>query len=393
MAICCKKSVEFSKVLGPCESYDTFFSLPELVFLRRLGERKSLTPAEEEACLAQPNMRKFYFNASVLLGNEAQVRKMLAGDYINLEADGLILDCDPITYAMKYNQEEMSTLLIEHCTRNSIYSRLYYRCGGFIMRDFLANFFEESDEDHGLPQYGDVADNVIVIHSPSPFGFEIKSAKLDIDIASRDTDHIRFVRPKRPIEITFGCRDIEELLISLDENMDQELLDSEASLVVLYLKSKRGWFFVIEGLVRILLLSLCLASIYIQQPWGYITALALLFPLAWYEFMTMYSSLLEHFMVPENILDTLVLALILTNSAVSLARGQDVMLAHIAMTLIYLRIIFALRFIEPIRMLLQIMVNIVLEILPFFSILIIFTVFAVLDGYLIVNPDASSFRA
>jgi hypothetical protein len=91
----------------------------------------------------------------------------------------MVLDEDPISYAMKYNQAEVSNRLIDHCTKNNIFKQLHYDCGGLIMRDLLINFFEESEET-SLPLYGDVSFGVIPVLSHSPMGYEIRPAELPI---------------------------------------------------------------------------------------------------------------------------------------------------------------------------------------------------------------------
>lgn len=283
-------------------------------------------------------------------------------------------------------------MLISYCSKNGIYNRLHYKCGGLVMRDFLINFFEESDVDLGLPQYGAISGQVIALHSPSVFDFELEVDQLPIDIAADDTERIRVFKPKRPIELTFGSPDIEELLLALEENLDDQLLNSPAALLVHYMKSKRSVFFLVEGLTRIALLGFLIASVYIRQQWAYITALVLLLPLALYEAFTVEETLALQLHNPENILDLTLLALSLANSAVGLATGSNVMLEHLTVLTLYMRVVFSLRFIEPVRKFLEVMVNIAIGIVPFFSILIIFTLFASLDGFLVVNSADPTFE-
>jgi hypothetical protein len=178
---------------------------------------------------------------------------------------------------------------------------------------------------------------------------------------------------------------------SFDENMDDELMNSDANLFLQHMSNIHFPFFVIESLIRIALLSFNISAIYITQVWAYIVAIALLLPMVFYEGMTLYDSLWTYLTSLVNLIDVATMSLALANHVVALSIGQNVMLAHWAVLFLYVRVIFSLRFIREIRQFLQILTNIVKGIIPFTIILLLFTLFTALDGFLAPNPENSSY--
>jgi hypothetical protein len=81
----------------------------------------------------------------------------------------------------------------------------------------------------------------------------------------------------------------------------------------------------------------------------------------------------------------------LVNSAVALAIGQSVLLAHFTLAVLCIKIIFSFIFVRQIRNFLRILANIFKGILPFLLILVLFTGLAMLDGYLVPNPSLNNF--
>ncbi len=136
------------------DHFEEVFSYPEMAMLaaiaRRLPVRSEVIRKVYEA---DPNMMIFYFNAAVMAGNYPVIESILREGHVNLEADDAILHMDPLTYATKYNMQDISALIVEKCTQDNVYSRLHYNSGP-VTRQFLVSFFQEEKGDFGLPKYG-----------------------------------------------------------------------------------------------------------------------------------------------------------------------------------------------------------------------------------------------
>ncbi len=261
---------------------------------RRTADPSSLTEGIDW------NSYKFLFNAAVLFVNVRAVKWFLEKEFISLEADDVVLEVDPISYAMSHNHEEMSRLLIEYCREHDIYSHLHYSCDGQVMRDLLIAFFEEVEVLGSLPAYAQVQGGVLAITSGTHNGYQLEEESLPIQTDGEGVRKLRMVCPKRPVELTHGCQDIRELVLAFEENMDEDLMDSTAALFVTHLMGQHFLFFVVTSLMRVLLLGFMVAAVYIQQAWAYSVSIVMLGPVLWYEAMTMNSNLLAYLRSPAK---------------------------------------------------------------------------------------------